>query len=165
MSEDLYNRYHLNCGDERRELFFLLRDEYKCRTGLYPGCFVLITPSFYIPGMIYVDSDLKAKRFFTSRAASLMVQKEKIYKEDSLMNFYYQDYRAFIPIAFESADLLISQYAGYVSDYCSRYLKKGGILLVNNSHGDAGLAKADPGFNFIGVLRQKMSQVDKKRFI
>ena len=34
-----------------------------------------------------------------------------------------------------------------------RYLKVGGILAVNNSHGDAGLASIDPDYEFIGVIQ------------
>ena len=38
-----------------------------------------------------------------------------------------------------SVDLLISQYAGIISQPCKRYLKPGGYLLVNNSHGGRGV--------------------------
>ncbi len=40
----------------------------------------------------------------------------------------------------EPVDLIISQYAGFVGQETKRYLKEGGILLCNDSHGDATLA-------------------------
>lgn len=51
-----------------------------------------------------------------------------------------------------SFDLLISLYAGFVSKNCKKYLKEGGILIANNSHGDAPLAYLDKSFRFVGVL-------------
>lgn len=52
----------------------------------------------------------------------------------------------------ESFDLLISQYAGFVSQCCKKYLKPGGLLVANNSHGDASMASIDKSFEFIGVI-------------
>jgi len=48
--------------------------------------------------------------------------------------------------------LLISQYAGFVSQYCKKYLKPGGLLVANNSHGDASMASLDRSFEFIAVI-------------
>lgn len=46
-------------------------------------------------------------------------------------------------------DLLISQYAGFISDTCINYLKVNGYLLVNNSHADAGLAAIDKDYKLL----------------
>ncbi len=54
----------------------------------------------------------------------------------------------------EDFDLLISQYAGFISDSCKVYLKIGGILLVNNSHGDAGLASIDKDYQLIASIHK-----------
>ena len=48
--------------------------------------------------------------------------------------------------------MLISQYAGFVSQCCKKYLKPGGLLVANNSHGDASMASIDTSFEFIGVV-------------
>lgn len=42
--------------------------------------------------------------------------------------------------------------AGFVSEHCTRYLRPGGILLANNSHGDASLASLDPCYALLGVI-------------
>lgn len=49
-------------------------------------------------------------------------------------------------------DLIISQYAGFVGQATKVYLKKGGILLCNDSHGDATLAYCDSDYEFVGVI-------------
>ena len=55
----------------------------------------------------------------------------------------------------ESFDLLISQYAGFISPVCKVYLKVGGILVANDSHGDASMAVLDPDFELIAVARRR----------
>lgn len=49
-------------------------------------------------------------------------------------------------------DLLISQYSGFVSRYCARYLKPGGLLLANDSHGDATWAYMSGDFTFRAAI-------------
>lgn len=152
---DLYAKYHLLPGDERRELFQILQEEFHCHTGIYPGCLVHVTPSFYFPAMIYVDRDRRALQFFNGGAAERLVAREKRYPGEPLIEFHLGDYRKPLPIADESVDLLVSQYAGFVSEACARYLRPGGLLVANDSHGDAGLARCDPSFEFIGVLHRR----------
>ena len=48
--------------------------------------------------------------------------------------------------------MLISLYAGFISKYCKDLLKKNGLLLANNSHGDASMAQLDNDFTFFGVI-------------
>ncbi len=48
--------------------------------------------------------------------------------------------------------LLVSLYAGFVSEHCSRYLATGGWLLANDSHGDASMAVLDPAFSLVAVV-------------
>ena len=55
-------------------------------------------------------------------------------------------------------DLLISQYAGFISRACKDYLKIGGYLLVNNSHGDAGLASIDKDYQLISTVHKARSK-------
>lgn len=47
---------------------------------------------------------------------------------------------------------MISLYAGFISKYCKDLLKKNGVLLANNSHGDASMAQLDDDFTLYGVI-------------
>ena len=58
-------------------------------------------------------------------------------------------------LADESFDLLASLYAGLVSEYCTRYLRVGGTLLVNSSHGDAAMASIDSRYRLAGVVTSR----------
>lgn len=149
---DLYEKYHVEPGDERRGLFRILREEFRCVVGLYPGCYVHVTPSFYLPTVIYVDTAPRARHFFRSGAALRVIDEQKTFPGPATVRFHPQDYRLPLPVEDGTVDLLVSQYAGFVSDACSRYLRAGGLLVVNNSHGDAGLASVDPAFELVGVF-------------
>ena len=48
--------------------------------------------------------------------------------------------------------MLVSLYAGFVSEACIEYLRIGGTLLVNSSHGDAAMASIDPRYELSGVV-------------
>jgi SAM-dependent methyltransferase len=151
----LYTKYHTSRNDERRGLFEIARTEFGVERGLYPGCFVHVTPSFCIERMVYVDSDARAAAFFADGAVRALVEREKVYDSAAEIIFYRRDYRAPLPLVEETFDLLISQYAGPISEHCKRYLRPGGILLANNSHGDAGLADNDPEFQFVAVINRR----------
>jgi hypothetical protein len=66
--------------------------------------------------------------------------------------FLHADYTEPLPLADGSFDVLVSLYAGFVSDHCTRYLRVGGHLLVNPSHGDAALASVDERYRLAGVV-------------
>lgn len=78
------------------------------------------------------------------------VNENKKYIENPTIKFIDGDYRNNYNI--NVVDLTISQYAGFVGQYTKKYLKKGGILLCNDSHGDATLAKYDSDFELVGVV-------------
>ena len=82
------------------------------------------------------------------------VDKNKEYGKPSSYSFHEQDFSEGFPEKKGSFDILISLYAGFISKYCGEYLKKGGILLANNSHGDAPLAYLDKRFELIGVVKR-----------
>ena len=155
MGLSLYEKYHASRQDERLGLFESVRSEFGVTRGLYPGCFVHVTPSFVIPRMYYVDSDRNASRFFADGAARELVERNRVYDESPYLEFHFQDYRSSIPLADGSVDLLISQYAGFVSESCRRYLARGGYLIANNSHGDAGLALCDREFRLVAVVNRR----------
>jgi hypothetical protein len=71
-----------------------------------------------------------------------------------------QDYTRELNV--EPVDLIISQYAGFVGQATKKYLKHGGILLCNDSHGDATLAKFNVDFDFVGIVAKKNRIVDTK---
>ncbi|MDY0318256.1 MAG: hypothetical protein RBQ64_06785, partial [Candidatus Izemoplasmatales bacterium] len=75
---------------------------------------------------------------------------KKIYSEKPDFEFIYDDYYSQLKI--EPVDMIISQFAGFVGQATKEYLKKNGILLANDSHGDATLAYMDDDFDFIGVV-------------
>jgi len=155
-NQELYNKHFVQKAFEREDLFGAILNKYGCRSVLYPGSFIHITPSFIFPEVIYVDSDSQAKRFFkNSEDVKNIIASKKQYPENSKIAFFGQSYLKPLAIPLESIDLLISQYSGFVSLHCKKYLKKGGILLVNNSHGDATMAKLDSSYKFIAVVRRQ----------
>ena len=52
-------------------------------------------------------------------------------------------------------DLVISLFAGPVSEYVRGYLRPGGWLLANASHGDASLAALDPTLRLAAVVHHR----------
>lgn len=151
----LYEKYHVSRDDERLGLFESVRVEFGADRGLYPGCFVHVTPSFVIPRMYYVDSDRNASRFFADGTARELIERRRAYEASPSLEFHFQDYREGIPLGDGSVDLLISQYAGFVSEHCKRYLARGGRLIANNSHGDAGLASCDRELELVAVVNRR----------
>jgi hypothetical protein len=151
-SIDLYNRYFVDNNYERLELFQLLADKYPISRVMYPGSFVHVTHSFIFPHVVYVDSDKQAKKFFADPAVHEWIAHRN---PDALVNFHPADYTADFGESGQSFDLLISQYAGFVSQSCKRYLKIGGLLLANNSHGDASMASLDNSFVLVAVVTHR----------
>ena len=62
------------------------------------------------------------------------------------VTFLAEDYRNELGLNEQSFDLLVSLYAGFISEHCTKYLRIGGSLLVNPSHGDAAMASIDPRY-------------------
>lgn len=151
---EMYKKYFVDKGDERLALFTLLAEKFNIESGLYPGSFVHITPSLVIPHMVYVDMDKRCGPFFSAEGTRAFVDKNKEYQKPAFYNFHKINFTEGLPEKEDSFDLLISFYAGFISKYCGKYLRKGGILLVNNSHGDAPLAYFDNRFQFLGVVKR-----------
>lgn len=157
----LYSKYHLERNDERLGIFLRLSENFEIKRALYPGSFVHLTPALVFQSVRFVDSDKRAKKFFESPEVAEYISNQKLYPSDADYIFHFSDYTKNLPEDSESFDLLISQYAGFISKACKQYLKSGGILAANNSHGDASLAHLDPDFEFIGVINRRN---DKFRF-
>lgn len=119
---------------------------------LYPGSYVDIAPSFVFPRVTYVDVDDRALRFFADRDGIAEIMEGR---NTSGIDFLHSDYTDQLPYADESFDLLVSLYAGFVSEACTDFLRVGGTLLVNPSHGDAAMASIDPRYRLIGVVKAR----------
>ena len=81
-----------------------------------------------------------------------IIATKKVFSEDFVYRFHPISYSSTLSEKEEYFDLLISHYAGFVSQDCKKYLKKDGLLVANNSHGDAGVANEDTDYRFIGVI-------------
>lgn len=147
-----YQAEFIDKGYERLDLFKQVADHYAIRSALYPGCFVHVTPAFFFPVTVFVDNDRRAKQFWSDPATRDFIIQKKHYSEDAKVTFHPEDYHAALPEADESFDLLISQYAGFITEPCKRYLKIGALLLVNDSHGDASMASLDADFELTAVV-------------
>lgn len=160
-----YEEYIQKSGDifgYRYGLFKLLNEEFSITTASYPGSYIDITPSLFFPATYYIDTDKKAKKFFTNEKEIIdYIEDNKTYDEETTLRFYPEDYRKKFDDIVVSSDLLISLYAGFISKYCKDLLKKNGVLLANNSHGDASMAKLDDDFTFFGVINYQ----NKKYYI
>lgn len=154
----LYDKYHLDRADERFGMFESMATHFSIERVLYPGSFVHVTPSFIFPNVTYVDMERRAKQFFAASELSKLIAKRKVYTDESQIQFHHQNYTKPLPEQDETFGLLVSQYAGFVSQNCKRYLRIGGWLLANNSHGDAGMANLDADYELVGVVNRRGSK-------
>lgn len=123
---------------------------------LYPGSFVDIAPSFVFDAVTYVDSDARAERFFADIAGMHeIITRHRDDRARPAMRFLPADYRTDLDVVDGSVGLLVSLYAGFVSEHCTRYLRPGGWLLVNSSHGDAAMASIDPRYRLAAVVHSR----------
>ena len=150
----LYKQFFIDKKDERKDLFFKLKTRYSAKKGLYPGSFVHITPSIYIEEMLYIDSDKRMKKFFNGDSVSNYIDSIKEYNEDSKIGLIQDDFNRDLPIPEKYYDIMFSFYSGFISQSCKAYLKPNGILVCNNSHGDASVAILDEDYEFIGVVKR-----------
>ena len=151
----MYRAFHADRSDERLALFRGLVEHFGVTNALYPGSFVHVTPSFVIRRVVYVDSDRRAQAFFEDPRVLELVDERREYEARPTVGFHRCDYREPLDQLDGSFDLLISQYAGFVSRACKRYLRVGGLLVANDSHGDASMARLDPDWRLVAVYRRR----------
>jgi hypothetical protein len=150
-----YEDYERSRGD-LSGMFSLLADAFAIKRVLYPGSYIHLSPSFIFPSVVYVDTDKRAKKFFADRlGVDALVQRRKQYDGRPEINFHHADYATDLGGPDESFDLLVSLYAGFVSEACKRYLRVGGWLLANNSHGDASMASIDPDYELVTAIKHR----------
>jgi len=152
---EAYEKYYVKRDYEQVDLWRLLKNQFGISKVVYPGSYIQISPSFIYPYVVYVDSDKNAIRFFQSDGLIEMVNQRKEYSQDPEIVFHGIDYRKLIEEYHSKFDLLISQYAGFISGVCKPFLRPGGYLLVNNSHGDAGMASIDKDYKLIAVINRR----------
>lgn len=151
----LYKKYHVDKEYTSVGLFRELRIKFNIEKVFYPGSHVHITPSLIFSNVTYADSFRNTHKFFEDKGTIDFIKKSKEYLEEPVIRFYQQDYTKPFKELGKEFDLLISQYAGFVGQAAKPYLKKEGLLICNNSHGDASLASLDPSFELIAVYRRK----------
>ncbi len=152
---ELYNKYHVAKDYTSIGLFRELNRKYDIKNVFYPGSHVHISPSLIFSNVTYADSFRNTYIFFEDKETYEFIDKNKEYTEEPNIRFYQQDYNnPFIELNKEF-DLVISQYAGFVGQATKPYLKKGGLLVCNNSHGDASMASLDRSFELIAVYKRK----------
>lgn len=150
---ETYQDYANKIGS-RKDLYEAVAKEYDIHTEIYPGSHIDISPSMIIPKVTYIDNFKGAINFFKHiDIIKEYIEQKKEYEDECEIDFIGQDYTQSLRV--EKVDLIISQYAGFVGQETKQVLKVGGILLCNDSHGDATLARFDEDFELIGIIDNK----------
>ncbi|MBU3036405.1 hypothetical protein [Tritonibacter mobilis] len=146
----LWDKQDQHQGDRWR-LFQAVSAALPARHVLYAGSYVDVAPSFVYDDVTYADMDKRAAAFFADTEGVGQIICDHGGNVGGRFVFVHGDYRS-LDLEPESFDLLISLYAGFISEPCGRFLRIGGHLLVNSSHGDAALAELDPRFKLVAVV-------------
>jgi len=150
-TQNLWDQQNRHPGDRRR-LFTAVRAEIGGSAVLYPGSFVDISASLVYPSVTYVDVDIRAARFFSDESGVREIIDSEGGDSSAMLRFVHGDYTEELGLEPESFDLLMSLYAGLVSEACTEYLRVGGVLLAAPSHGDVAMASIDPRYELAGVV-------------
>ncbi|XHH08359.1 MAG: hypothetical protein ACFCUE_12410 [Candidatus Bathyarchaeia archaeon] len=141
----IFEKYMVNykgIDDPFRNTLLVLKNNFQITRVLYPGSWIHLTPSLVFPIVVYVDSLSNIKQMLDDTQLIEYVRKHSEVSEPCI-KVHETDYRQTIDEKEESFDLILSLNSGFVSQYCSKYLKKNGLLLANNSHYDAVKAYTD----------------------
>lgn len=151
LTQKLWDKQNQHPGDRFR-LFRAVGKVIIPETVLYAGSYVDVAPSFIFPDVTYVDVDKRAKHFFEDEVGvEQIIKAQGTAPSGAQFSFVHSDYTE-LTFPQQSFDLLISLYAGFISEYCTKFLKVGGHLLVNPSHGDAALASLDKRYKLAGAV-------------
>lgn len=149
-TESLWAEQDRHPGDRLR-LFSAVADYVGDHPVLYPGSFVDVAPSFVFDEVTYVDNDRRAASFFTDDGGvDEIIARLRTRPGRARWSFVAADYRTDLDVT--AVGLLVSLYAGLISEHCTRYLQPGGWLLANPSHGDVALASLDPRYSLGAVV-------------
>lgn len=150
-----YDRTH---PDDRLRLFAAIAAAFPAiGRVLYPGSYVDIAPAVCFDSVTFVDIDKRANRFFSCHddVVALIESKRRAsgqLKRPVQIEFLHRDYREPLPLDPGGFDLLVSLYAGFVSEHCLDHLAVGGHLLANPSHGDVAMASLDERCELAAVV-------------
>jgi len=142
-----------------------IKKKYNVKAVLYPGSWIHLTPSLVFPHVVYVDSFGKMESMFNDLELLDYIETHSETVNKPVINFHRADYKDGIPEEKESFDLLISLSSGFVSEYCKPYLRREGLLFVNNEHYDASMAYVDQSFAPIGIFTHNGKLIEGKQKI
>lgn len=158
LTRRLWEEQDRHSGDRLR-LFGTVADFTGDTSVLYPGSFVDVAASFVFDSVTYVDNDRQAARFFADTAGvEEVISSHRRNPNRADWRFIPRDYWSELDLADRSVGLLVSLYAGFVSEHCTRYLRPGGWLLVNPSHGDAAMASIDTRYRLAAAINARSDQ-------
>jgi hypothetical protein len=112
------------------------------------------------PHVAYVDTDKHAARFFADATSvdALIAAHRPPDRAAATWTWSASDYntaKLAVSVGPErSFDALLSFYAGPISATCTRFVRQGGYIIANNSHGDAGIVAASKGSVLVGVVQR-----------
>lgn len=151
---DIYLSYFRERGGtyDLLSVFRQVRERFGCKHVLYPGSYLHVTPSLVFPRVCYIDSLRNICRSLSNPGLLQYIHSHKEYPEDAEVECYEEDYSTFKSEPEASFDLLLSLNAGFISQACKRFLKPGGLLLVNDTHYDASRAYVDSDYQLLGVF-------------
>lgn len=152
-TNELWAKQDRHHGDRLR-LFSAVATHVEAPRVLYPGSFVDVAASFVFPAVTYVDTDRRAAKFFDDvEGVDEIISGNQTTRGNRTFEFIAGDYQGDLDLADRSFNLLVSLYAGFISEHCTRYLRVGGHLLVNPSHGDAAMASIDRRYRLAAVVK------------
>lgn len=138
---------------DRQALFAAVAEAVVASKVLYPGSYVDLSPSFVWTSVTYVDVDRRAAQFFgDGDGVQQLLVEHGVDPGTFAVRFISADYTEELGLDDGAFDLLVSLYAGFISELCRRYLRMGGTLLVGPSHGDAAMASLDPRYRLAAVV-------------
>lgn len=149
---------------DRWRLFSAVAQAIDAETVFYPGSYVDVAPSFVFASVTYLDVDKRARAFFDDTGGVLKIIADHDGPPEADVSFIHRSYDLVLDLPTEHFDLLVSLFAGFVSEHCTQHLRIGGTLLVNPSHGDAAMASIDPRYELEGVITSRSGEyrVDTK---
>lgn len=151
----LWEKQDQHRGDRQR-LFTAVAAALDAEHVLYPGSYVDAAPSFLWPSVTYVDIDRRASQFFADEAGvQELLAEHGVERAAHTVRFIAADYTTPLDLDDGEFDLLISLYAGFISEACTHHLRVGGSLLVNASHGDAAMASIDQRYQLSAVVQSR----------
>ena len=138
-------------------MFQAVAAAFPARKVLYAGSYVDVAPSFVFDDVTYADMDKRAAQFFADAEGVQKIISAHGGSGNAKFEFLHGDYRS-LGLEAISFDMLISLYAGLISEACGQLLRIGGVLLANSSHGDAAFAALDSRFELIAVVNSAGGQ-------